>query len=129
VIFVNERIKNVRNTLKLTQQEFADRIGCSRSGFANYESGRNEPINPVISAICREFNVSETWLRTGEGDMFIPISRDLEIAAFMGDVMKGEKPDFRRRLIAVLAKLDSEEWELLERMAQKLAAESKEDQT
>ena len=126
---VNNRIKEVRTKLKITQQEFADRIGCSRSGLANYEVGRNEPINPVIAAICREFNVSETWLRTGEGEMFIPINRDLEIAAFMGDVMKGEKPDFRRRLMSVLARLGPEEWALLERMAQKLAEECEEDQT
>ena len=60
---MNNRIKEVRTKLKITQQEFADRIGCSRSGLANYEVGRNEPINSVIVAICREFNVNEEWLR------------------------------------------------------------------
>ena len=58
-----------------------------------------------------------------------PMSRDQEIAAFMGDVMASETDDFRRRLMAVLAKLDVAEWELLEKMALKLAAEyKKEDQ-
>lgn len=57
--------------------------------------------------------------------MLKPVSRDVEIASFMGDVMRGEDGDFRRRLISVLAKLDSSEWELLEKMALKLAAESK----
>ena len=123
---MNERIKQIRLRFNLTQQEFAERIGCSRSGFANYEAGRNEPINPVIAAICREFGVNESWLRTGEGEMLRPVDRDEEIAAFMGDVMSSETPDFRRRLIAVLAKLDSSEWQLLEKMAQKLAAECKE---
>lgn len=122
---MNTRIKEVRTKLNMTQQEFADRIGCSRSGLANYEVGRNEPINPVITAICREFNVNETWLRTGEGDMFPPVNRDKEIEAFIDSVLKSESDDFRRRMIAVLSKLDSAEWELLEKMALKLAAESK----
>lgn len=122
---MNSRIKKIRVANGMTQQEFADRIGCSRSGLANYESGRNEPINPVITAICREFNINESWLRTGEGEMMKPINRDAEIASFMGDVMRGESDDFRRRLVAVLAKLDASEWELLEKMAMKLADECK----
>lgn len=55
------------------------------------------------------------------------VSRDLEIAAFMGAVMRDENDDFVRRLIAVLSKLDVAEWELLEKMAIKLAAESKKE--
>jgi transcriptional regulator with XRE-family HTH domain len=121
---VNNRIKEVRTKLKITQQEFADRIGCSRSGLANYEVGRNEPINSVIVAICREFNVNEEWLRTGKGEMFAPVNRDKEIEAFMDTVMKSESADFRRRLVSVLSKLDSAEWKLLESMALKLAAEA-----
>ncbi|MBQ3215136.1 MAG: helix-turn-helix domain-containing protein [Oscillospiraceae bacterium] len=126
---LGSRIKAIRAHHSMTQQDFADRIGISRGGLANYEVDRNEPIDAVIVLICREFGVNETWLRTGEGEMLQPVDRDEEIAAFMGDVMRGESPDFRRRLIAVLAKLDSSEWELLEKMALKLAAEcKKEDQ-
>jgi len=58
--------------LDLTQQEFADRIGIKRNTIANYESGRNEPVDSVISLICREYGVNEAWLRTGEGEMFTP---------------------------------------------------------
>jgi len=123
---LGSRIKAIRATQNITQQDFAERIGISRGGLANYEVDRNVPIDAVIVSICREFGVNESWLRTGEGEMLRPVDRDEEIAAFMGDVMCGETPDFRRRLIAVLAKLDSSEWELLEKMAQKLAAECKE---
>ena len=69
---MNERIKKLRRTLDLTQQEFADRIGVKRGTIANYEIARNEPTDSIVSLICREFNVSEKWLRTGEGDMFLP---------------------------------------------------------
>ena len=126
---MNERIKKIRTSANLTQQEFADRIGVSRGALANYEVNRNEPIDAVITLICREFNINEHWLRTGEGEMTRPVNRDAEIAAFMGDVMRGETADFRRRLVSVLAKLDPAEWALLEKMAQKLAEEcKKEDQ-
>lgn len=69
---MNERIKKLRKTLDLTQREFGERIGVKPNTIATYEIGRNEPIDAVISLICREFNASETWLRTGEGDMFAP---------------------------------------------------------
>ena len=122
---MNERIKQIRIQNCMTQQEFADRLGIKRGTIANYELGRNEPIDAVITLICREFNINEHWLRTGEGEMMKPVNRDAEIAAFMGDVMRGESDDFRRRLVAVLSKLDASEWALLEKMAQKLADECK----
>lgn len=122
---VGTRIREVRVSNNLTQQSFADRIGISRGALANYEVDRNEPIDAVITLICREFNINESWLRTGEGEMMRPVSRDEEISSFMGDVMRGESDDFRRRLVAVLAKLDVSEWEILEKMALKLADECK----
>lgn len=71
VIKLFSRIKKIRQALDMTQQEFADRLQIKRGAIANYESGRNQPIDAVVSLICREFNVSENWLRYGEGDMFV----------------------------------------------------------
>lgn len=68
---MNERIKKLRKALDLTQQEFAERIGVKRNTIATYEIGRNTPLDAVITLICREFNASEAWLRTGEGEMFV----------------------------------------------------------
>ena len=124
-----ERIKELRKALGLTQQEMAEKVGVKRNTIAQYEIGRNDPIDSVMALICREFDVSETWLRTGEGEMFIPQSRDEEIAAFVADVLKGESPDFRRRLIAVLARMTPDEWDLLERKARELMEEAKKDET
>ena len=61
----NDRLKIVRKRLGLTQQEFADKLGIKRGAIANYEIGRNTPIDAVITLICREFNINEVWLRTG----------------------------------------------------------------
>jgi len=69
---LNERIKKVRKVLDLTQQDFADRIGSKRNTVATYEMGRSTPSAAVITLICKIFNVSERWLRTGEGEMFAP---------------------------------------------------------
>lgn len=120
---MNHRIKELRRALNLTQQAFADRIKVKRNTVATYEMGRSGISDAAISLICKEFNVNEVWLRTGEGDMFITLSRDEEIAAFFGDVLKGERGDFRRRLIAVLSRMTPEEWDILERKALQLVAE------
>lgn len=114
------RIKALRKALGLTQQQMADRLKIKRNTIAKYETGRSEPIDAVVSLICREFHVSETWLRTGEGEMFLPLSRDEEIAAFVGAALSGEEETFRRRFIGMLARLDEAEWALLEKMAETL---------
>lgn len=67
---MKDRLKKLRKTLGLTQQEFADRIGINRGNVATYETREGNPGASVITLICREFNVNETWLRTGEGEMF-----------------------------------------------------------
>lgn len=68
---IGKRIKKVRKALDLTQQEFADQIGSKRNTIATYEMGRTEPSAAVVSLVCTKFNVSETWLRTGEEEMFL----------------------------------------------------------
>ena len=123
---MNNRIRELRKTtLKMTQKEFSAKLGLSENFIWQIEKGEREPSDRTISDICREFRVNETWLRTGEGEMLQPVNRDAEIAAFMGDVMRGENEDFRRRLVAALSKLSIEEWELLEKVALKLADENK----
>lgn len=123
---MNERIKELRKALSLTQHEFAERLKISRNNIATYETGKSNPGDSVVALICREFNVSESWLRNGDGDMFMQRSRSDEISSFMGDVLSGT-PDFRTRFIAVLAQLSSDEWALLEQMAKKLAAEEQKE--
>ena len=69
---MKNRLKQLRKALDLTQTEFAERIGTVQNTITGYESGRRNPSGPVISAICKEFNVNEEWLRTGSGEMFAP---------------------------------------------------------
>lgn len=115
-----ERIKILRKTLKLTQQAFAETLGLSRDTIANVEGGRIEIKDIFILSICREFNVNETWLRTGEGEMFIELSRDEQIAEFVGRTLSTESESFKKRFIAMLAKLDESDWKTLEKIALEL---------
>ena len=116
---VKERLKALRKELGLTQEKFAERLSMKRNTIATYEIGRNEPIDAVIALICREFNVNEAWLRTGEGEMFIHLSRNQVIADFAADLIK-EGGTFRKRLVEALAKLDESEWEALEKLSNEL---------
>lgn len=116
---LGERIKKVRKVLDLTQQDFADRLGMKRNSIAQVESGRNTSPQTIL-AICREFNVREEWLRTGEGEMFIQVTRDEQIAAFVGDTLSTESDTFKKRFISMLAKLSESDWEVLERMTEEM---------
>lgn len=112
---MKDRIRELRKVLNLTQEELGKRLGIKRNTIATYESGRNEPIDAVISLICREFNVNEEWLRNGTGEMFIEQTPDEEIAAFVGNLLKDEEDSFKRRLISGLAALDDTGWKVLEK--------------
>ena len=123
---IKDRIKELRKAKGLTQLEFADRLKVSRNNIAGYETGRTEPSGSAISLICRTFSVSETWLRTGEGEMFSDTAREEEIAAFMGDVLAAESEDFRKRFISMLSSLSVDEWKFIEEKAKELFAEEHE---
>lgn len=111
---LNERLRKLRKTLDLTQQTFADRIGIARGNIGSYEVGKSNLSDAVISLICREFNVNEHWLRTGEGEMFIELTKEEEIATFIGEVLRDEDDSFKKRLVSGLAALDETGWEVLE---------------
>ncbi|MFG6325593.1 MAG: helix-turn-helix domain-containing protein [Lachnospiraceae bacterium] len=116
---MKDRIKKIRKELDLTQQKFADRIGVKQNTVAQYEMGRNVPIDSVISLICREFNVSEVWLREGTGEMFVPRTRNQIITDFAGDLINAPEA-FKTRFIEGMAKLDETDWEDIERIFLKL---------
>lgn len=67
---MNNRIKQLRLALNMTQEEFASYIGVKRNTVSVYESGRNTPVTSVINLICSEFNVNKLWLLEGKGTMF-----------------------------------------------------------
>ncbi|MDE7243264.1 MAG: helix-turn-helix domain-containing protein [Oscillospiraceae bacterium] len=116
---MEQQIKALRAMEGLTQAEFGSRIGVRGSTIANYETGVRTPSEAVILSVCREFDVSEHWLRTGEGEMYMSRTEDEALGAFFGEVLSGEA-DFRRRLLGTLSRLTPEQWRILEEIAEDL---------
>lgn len=97
---MNKRIKELRNALGITQQEFADRLKTSRANIAGYEAGTRAPSNAASNNICREFNVSEEWLKNGTGEMFI--SSDSDFSRQIDRIMQGESEAHKNIIKALL---------------------------
>lgn len=121
---MNERIKALRKALNLTQAEFGEKIGIKKNSVSQIESGVNSVTEPNILSICREFHVNETWLRTGDGEMFVQTSRDDDIAAFVAAALRGAGDNFQRRLLSVLSRLSEDEWSWIESKAREILGET-----
>lgn len=87
---MNTRIKELRKTLKLTQEDFGSRVGVKGNTIGNYELSLRNPSDVVIRSICREFNVNEDWLRFGKGDMFLPFKD--EVAETLAQLLEVSNP-------------------------------------
>jgi transcriptional regulator with XRE-family HTH domain len=120
---INHRIFDLRKEVGLNQFEFGKRIGVTRSAICNYENGSRSVGEQVILAICREFNISEEWLRTGVGEMFVQQSRTDELSSFVNILLQSEPSDIRHRFVMAISRLSTRELEVLEKTAIHLADE------
>lgn len=68
---MNEQIRKLRKQLNLTMEKFGQKLGVKKNTVSQWESGANSLTDQMFKSICREFNVSEEWLRTGKGEMFV----------------------------------------------------------
>lgn len=84
---MNERIRQLRSALKLSQSEFGAKINLSQNYIWMIEKGERAPSNRTISDICREFGVSLAWLETGEGEMYVQRSENERLALMFADVL------------------------------------------
>ena len=107
---MNERIKELRKALGLTLEKFGGRLGVTKSAISSIENGRHGVTNQMLISIVREFNVSEQWLRTGEGDPFPDKATDDLITHI---VSQADKDEFRMRFFLALGQMTDQEWEKL----------------
>lgn len=112
---INERVKVIRTSAGLTLDKFGERVGVKKSALSLIESGKNNVTDQMFKSICREFNVSENWLRTGSGEMYVPQTRNQEIMAFANQVMADEDESFRKRFVTALGNASPEFWDELEK--------------
>jgi transcriptional regulator with XRE-family HTH domain len=115
---LSERIRELRKFLNLNQTEFGNKIGVKQGSVASYENGARVPLDSVILSICREFNVNERWLRTGEGDMLKPTSNVL--ASYMSEIDSGND-EFIKSFIEVYMELDEASRQVIKSAAKKMA--------
>ena len=120
---MNERIRDVRLALGLSQDEFAKRLGFTRGVITNIELKRAEIKPRLISLICQVYNVNEYWLETGNGSMFREVS-DIEkaVAFYMSALAGGNteldtfKQVFVKELAALLETFGADGWAALQTM-------------
>ena len=124
---MGERVKELRTALGLSGEKFGEKIGVKRSAISDIERGRNNLSEQNILAICREFNVNEDWLRYGTGEMFKDMTLDEEIISFIGDIQWDASTTFKKRFISAVAKLNDEEWKVLEKIIVDMASNIEEN--
>ena len=108
VITVKDRIGLVRKKINLPQREFAERLNLTRNFVSLLENGDRVPSDRTIMDICREFDVNEHWLRTGEGQMFNELTREEELTRFFAKTLRNPESKTMRALIYTLAQLPDE---------------------
>lgn len=113
---MNYRIREIRKDNNLTQTEFGERIGVKGNTITGYENGTRIPSDAIILSICREFNVNEDWLRTGQGEKYLRLSRKETVAAYVGKILGGKLTPLEETLIEFMAETSPQEWEELARI-------------
>ena len=119
---INSRIAAVINASGLTKTAFAERLKVSQQHISRLAKD-GTPSDRTIVDICREFGVSEHWLRTGQGEMFVRLSREEEITKFTMSIIRDPDSEFQRQLLATMAKLEPAQWKLMEQMLDDLIAQ------
>ncbi|MDY5100103.1 MAG: helix-turn-helix transcriptional regulator [Oscillospiraceae bacterium] len=117
---IGEQINALRKFFGLNQAEFGAKIGLKGSSVSNYEVGRVSVPDSVILSICREYGCDETWLRTGEGEMFRPRNHREQVVDYLSRLLRDPSADFQLRLIELISEIPPEFWPLLEEKARSI---------
>lgn len=114
---INDRIKIIRQIKNLSQTEFGKKVGLSQTTIGQYETNVRKITDRSIIDICRIYGVSELWLKTGRGEMFV--KSDLLIFDKIDEIMSGES-EFRKNLVKAAVNYTDEEILLLEKIISSL---------
>lgn len=118
---LKDRLRELRKSTRLSQTDFALKLGCSRGVIKNLEEGKTDISPAFADLICRTYGCSIIWLETGEGEMFRTPTRDEQITDFVGKTLFGDgDSDFAKQLLSILAALDDNGWKTLKAAAEVL---------
>lgn len=119
---MKDRIKEIRkNSPEKTLERFGEKIGISGAAVSQIESGKTNPTNQTIKAICSAYRVNEDWLRTGKGKMYLPIED--EEAAYVSELLLGSDNELYSIIKAIMktySELGEKEKKVLESFAKDL---------
>ena len=116
---LNSRLKEVRLNLGLSQEYFGKKIGLTRSAVSKLETNSRGVTKQTIKTISREFNVNENWLKTGEGNMFIELSKS-ELAANVVGRLLSEDDEFVQSVFIALGQMSKDEWAVIKKLVDKI---------
>lgn len=117
---MKDRIRSLRELLGLSQSSFGAKVGVKQNTVSSWEAGKITPNDSAVLNICQTFGIREEWLRTGEGPMEIPRSKDEALLKFFTSVLKDQPESIRKRFISSLAAFTPEDWENAAALMQKL---------
>ena len=119
---MNERFKELRKALGLTQSEFGKILGLSTSGVSDIESGRRNVTEQhlIMLSNYKKKIINIEWLRTGDGERFVKMDREAELMTWAGSVLGSVDDSFKKRFVKMLSELDDRDWETLEKIALRL---------
>lgn len=117
-----DRIIRIREENNLSQEKFAEKLGLSRNFINQVENGKKNVSDRTVSDICRLFNVSEEWLRTGIGEPYL--HPDDKLSSYFADIITGDDY-FIRDLISAYMELDDISKAALRKLADSMLAKRK----
>lgn len=119
---MQERIKELRKRLGLSQEAFGAALGVTKAAICTIEAGRRGLTNQMITAICREYNVSEEWLKTGNGEMFNELTRQEYAARLVGKAF-ATNDEFIINAFIALAELPPEDIKVIKKFIESIKTE------
>lgn len=130
---IGERLKEVRTKyLNLSQEEFGNTLGIGRGAIYNIEKGLVEPKESFMQLLCSTYNINREWLTTGEGDMFLPMTEDEELAKMFGELFTPDTdPRIKKAVkatIEMLQRLPEDAIPIIGDYAEQIASALKEGQ-
>ena len=127
---VNEqatRLKAVRTALGLSRDKFCEKLGVSSGVVANIELGRVEAKQPFLKLVCDVYRVNQTWMDTGEGDMFPPKTMEDTLNELFDEVAGEREDSFRKQVFLGMAQLDAKDWAVIAQLVRKMLGKDTEE--
>lgn len=128
----NERVKYLRTTLNINQEQLGKAIGISKSGISAIENGTRNVTEKHIKLIANAYNINEEWLRSGTGEMFEQLTEQEKVMKYTAYLLKDTESSIAesiKNLIVTYQQLDDTSKEVLEKIIDTYVEKIKKDQS